>query len=302
MPYTSRRRYRPRRRLVRRTRRPRNPYRPTRLRRTYRRRMTRRSLLNVTSTKKRDSMLTWIPNDFGNPAGAGAPGNVILDVNNTNVKCVLFCPTFRDLDSDGTLKDEISARTKTDTFAKGYRETTTVSFTGSGIPLRRRRIVFSAKGLPTYFAGATGNLFTSPFYALYTSAGYVRLGEQLPSAYITVLTSILFQGTQSQDWNSVFTAKPDNSRLKVHSDRSYNYSSGNENGFSRIHKDYYPLNKLFRYADDESAQNETSSPFSTFSTTGMGDLFVVDFYQALTTSASGSWQVNHEGTYYWHER
>lgn len=275
-------------------------------RRRQRRRPTlsRRRVLNITSRKKHDNMLTWIPSDPTNPAGSGAAGNLTLSSSSEIVTYNLFCPSARQLDADGTTDDEPQARSAQNTYARGYRETSTIRTNGPA-PLRFRRIVFSIKGLPARLLQATGNLLTADFYRLYTSFGYVRQTTSLGDTFAGQINNILFNGVTGQDWFSPFNAKVDTSRARIHSDRTYNVNAGSSGGTCRVLKHWYGLNKSLVYNDDEAGITVDTSEFSTQAKPGMGDVFVYDIYQMVPTAGSDpttTVAVNHEGTYYWHER
>lgn len=293
---TTSRRSAPRRRTMRR--------RTTRSRRTRRvtrrvRTMTRRRVLDIASRKKQDNMLQWVPTDPANPAGAGAPNDFNINASGV-IGCFLFQPSYRTLDSDGTTKDEPQARTEQSTYARGYREVTTLRITG-GAPWRRRRITFSAKGFPGLLTNAD-NLFTGDFFRLYTSVGYVRMTVGLSTTFQAIVYNTLFRGFQGQDWSSVFNAKVDNSRLTIHSDVTSTYNPGNDTGTSRIIRQWSPLNKTLVYNDDEAGITEQTSGNSTLAKAGMGDFFVIDMYQSGLVDAASGLTINNEGTYYWHER
>lgn len=286
------------RRRVRRSR----PSRPSRVRRTTTR-MSRRRVLNITTVKKQDNMLNWVPTTASNPAGGGSPTDYITSADST-VHSFLFCPTYRQLSSDPLGQDDSSGRTKQNTFARGYRETSTLRVAGP-TPFRMRRIVFAMKAIDPALIKATSSLFTTDFYQHATSGtGYTRLMADLSSTSFGVapVTEFLFKGLQNADWYSPFNAKLDTQRVTVVSDRTYNINPGNQAGRVVILKNWYSLNKRLLYADDEAGNGEYTSGLSTYAKPGMGDLLVLDFLQSIVTDTNTSIAVNHEGSYYWHER
>lgn len=247
-------------------------------------------------------MLTWIPAAASNPGGPGAPGNLLI-TNNDVITRTLFCPTARRVDSDGAGKDEPSARTQTTTFARGYREVTTIRSNGSS-PMRMRRIVFCGKGLIQRWAPLTGPSLDS--VRLYTSSGYVRQTVQLNGSSIVAVEEMLFRGNSGTDWASPFNAKTDPTRLVILSDKTYNHNPSAPGGKTTLLKNWYGLNKTLVYDDDEDATTMDASEFAQQGRIGMGDVFVYDIYQAVpnndTTLPTTTYIVNHEGSYYWHER
>jgi len=242
-------------------------------------------------------MLNWLPNG-ADPAGTGTPTDLVIPSNQA-VVATLFCPTGRNMDNNST--DEPSSRQKSLTYARGYKEVTTYRTSG-GSPYRHRRIVFSLKGGPALFLlGDTS--FATQYYTLFTSIGQVRQNATLPTNLQNVLTSIVFRGGVNIDWFSVFNAKVDTSRVTIHSDKTVIINPGNATGSHRLKKMWYPLNKNLMYGDDEQGPNINSTPFSTQGRIGMGDLYLLDFYQStVSEGGAAAMGVNHEGTYYWHEK
>lgn len=248
-------------------------------------------------------MATWRPNDDTNPAGLGTLSDLTMQATQ-GVVVNLFCANARPVDSDGAFKDEPQARTKSNTYARGYKEVTTYRVTG-GIPWRHRRIVFTMKGLPALLLSSnspTPGLFTPDFYYLTTSLGVVRNTTNLGVDKIGTITNLVFRGAQIQDWFSPFNAKVDTTRISVMSDKTIHINPGNASGHVKLAKRWYPMNKRLVYGDDEAGTTENTTPFSTQGKQGMGDLFVLDFYQSTATDTAQGLSVNHEGTYYWHEK
>jgi len=299
MPYRSR--YSRRRRTTRRAPR-RTTFRPRTLRRTrpsYRRRrpmMSRRRILNVTSQKKQDNMTQFVPTDpINSPGGTGVFGDQIITAG-SGTACFLFCPSARQFQ---TTQNDESDRNSKNTYARGYKEITTLKVSG-GTPWRRRRIVFSMKGLPEYLLTQIST-FTANYYRLQTSAGYVRQSAVLAAANVGVVNTVVFQGALGSDWSFQMNAKTDSTRITVLSDSVININPGNASGSVRTVKQWYPLNKNLVYGDDESGAGTASSDFSTLAKPGMGDVFIFDIYESALVNTD-QLSVNNQGTYYWHEK
>lgn len=257
--------------------------------------MSRRSLLNITSTKRSDAMATWIPTTPSNPLAGGALGD-FNPPTSTVVTGTLFCPSARPLDNDGTVKDESAGRNATNTYSKGYKEVTTLRLVGAD-PWRIRRIVFSMKAMNEYLFALGGT--PSAYYVNQSaSLGMTRITNSLGGYYVA-LTDLVFKGREGLDWFSPFNAMMDTSRITLHSDRTWLINPPNQAGKALIKKNWYGTGKSLEYDDDESGSTEASSYFASKAKYGMGDLFIFDIYQGLGTSAL---TVNHEGRYYWHER
>ena len=62
------------------------------------------------------------------------------------------------------------------------------------------------------------------------------------------------------------------------------------------------MNKNMVYANDENGEGETLDVISTASKHGMGDYYVVDFFNANGGTASDLLDFNPEATLYWHEK
>lgn len=262
--------------------------------------MSKKRILNITTEKKQDNMLQVVPNDPTNPAGAFTIGDYTVGAG-TTAHTFLFCPTARLINNEAT--NDTSARTRPDTFARGYKEVTTFRIGGPS-PWRMRRIVFSLKGFP-FTLTAASNLFTPDFYIKFNTAiGYTRLMSDLtPTSFgPNPVSNQIFKGTQNVDWFSPFNAKVDTQRITVHSDRTMNFNPPNQGGQTRVVKNWYPMNKTLMYNDVEDGPVEGSTAFATQSKVGMGDVFIFDILQATTSDGTSSIAINNEGTYYWHER
>jgi len=176
----------------------------------------RRRILDVTSVKKQDNMLTWVPDSATNPAGSGAPSSITLPASG-GIIVLPFCPTARDYTED---EHGAPDRNSQNVFMRGYKETCSLRVSG-GSPWRRRRIVFRSKGSPTQWLQVTSNLFTPDFYRHQSSTGYHRLANPLVSLpMVQAITTPLFKGVENVDWRDYFIAKVDPDRYTVMSSPS----------------------------------------------------------------------------------
>lgn len=282
----TRRRYvrrRPTRRIPRRTIRPTRP--------TFRRRMmSKRRILNITSRKKQDNMMSYRTAYDGT---GGAIGGATLLGSTRGL--IFFSPSYRDKQSsDPTSK----ATRETDTiYARGFKENITI-VTNSAASWRWRRIVFAMKGMyPAFGAGVVG---------LETSNGYVRLvPDYSSSAAVTArfnIEAIIFRGSSVVDWITPLTAKVDTSRVTVLSDQIRTLSSGNAQGRFFKHRRWYPINKNIVYAADEQGEVENSTAVSTLAKPGIGDIYVIDYFECATQNAADTLFFEPECTFYWHEK
>lgn len=268
--------------------------------------MSVRRILNHTSRKKQNSITQWVPNTNGSPAAAGTVSDIAMSANQgTNVH--MFCPTFNPMDAgnnSGSISFAVSdsSRQAQTAYLRGYKETTTIRLTG-GTPWRRRRIVFSAKGLPARLLSAD-TTFVSAYYSLIQNTlGVVRQTTPLGTTQVQAIQTFLFKGTANLDWFSPFNAKLDTQFFKIHSDRTLSFNPGNSTGQTKLVKQWIPMNHNMVYDDDENGDSSIpTSGFANQGRSGMGDVYIVDFYQSTLTTASDGLVVNNEGTLYWHEK
>jgi len=304
-------------------------------------RLSKRRILDMTSIKKRDVLVPTtnatldplLPSEAlpailgsGRPTPPRTPAYTYV---------LPWIPTYRQPTTVGNTNTTKNNMTTGNPYYKGLSENITISVTG-GIPWQWRRICFTYKGNSLvrtfeYPTGGTGspnatfaplsfykNTFDSEtgiFRPLYDIASYY--GEtggpttSTPRA-LQVLYQTLFQGSTSQfrddvvntDWINVMTAKTDNSEVNIKYDKTVTISSGNEEGVQRNYKRYHPMNKTVNYESFEFGNDTTYQPFSTSSKPGMGDYYVIDFFQARygSDADSGNLIFDPRATMYWHEK
>lgn len=248
--------------------------------------MTKRRILNATSVKKQDNMLA-VRTD---PTGANPVQGSFL-VLGTGAQ-FLWCASGRDRGADvGADPTASSVRERDLVYARGLKESIIMT-TNSPASWRWRRIAFTCKGVP----------FSSPV-DLETSSGWVRMLRNVAgTAAGTTITSYIFKGAQNVDWQDVFVAKLDTNRVKVYYDKLRTLSSGNSNGKFFRSKHWFPMNQNLLYANDENGETETGDTHSTLGRAGMGDFYVLDFFDCTTLSSSDTLQFQPEATFYWHEK
>nr|QJB18719.1 MAG: capsid protein [Genomoviridae sp.] len=287
---------RPARRPARRTR---TRYRRTTTRRTRTRRpiMTTRRVNEISSTKKRDNMLTWSnvavprtppPNVTGVAAtlqGGGAYYNL------------LWCPTAREklINTNTPVSvDDESTRATTVTFVKGLRERLSIQ-TNSSVPWTWRRIVFTMKGAGAFFGSQPLNLLTSN--------GYARLIIEVTGTSLTTLQDLVFDGRTGLDWRDPLDAKVDNSVISVKSDRTMVITPQTSSGAIKNFTRYYPIEKNLVYFEDEFGGNTTDGQYSVLGKQGMGDMLIYDIFAPRGgASFSDQMTLDIQSTYYWHEK
>ncbi|UDN67433.1 capsid protein [robinz virus RP_384] len=271
--------------------------------------MTKRRILNVTSTKKRDTMLTYTNSTSGTQSGgttyaADVPAIITGGQGVNQASAFLWCATARDNtvssgNTKGTRFDQ-SARTSTSPYMIGLKEAIEIQVS-TGMPWQWRRICFTIKGT----LGLTYN--TGFSVATETSNGWVRVLNQVAGdpggGQQYLLFERLFRGQNTADWNDPMTAKVDNTRVTLKYDKTCSLASGNEDGFIRKYNRWHDMHKSLVYNDDELGGAEASQNFSTLGKAGMGDYYVLDLFRARTGSTtSDQLSFRPESTLYWHEK
>ncbi|AUM62052.1 capsid [uncultured virus] len=284
---------------------------PARRRRQTRRmparRVTRRRILNVSSIKKRDNMMSAVINP-----GEARP--TLGPLTTTTGFTSLYIPTARTLAPANDQGE--SMRQRQTTYAVGYKERVQVDIIGGGV-WKWRRIVFAYKGGESLWTGEFPGDWTEPFFSksvkpdpddpLPIAPDMVRLIGQPQSAQANAIRDLLWDGHEGVDWSSQYTAKVDTKRVRLMSDKTYVFNPGNESGMSRTYRFWYPIGHNIVYDDDEWGASAfgRGSPISVQSKAGFGDVYIYDIaYRVVPSSGSveAQMQFSPEGTYYWHER
>ena len=124
---------------------------------------------------------------------------------------------------------------------------------------------------------------------------------------------VLFEGTQEVDWHNVFNAKIDKRFVRTISDKVTTIQSGNDEAIYRNYKKWYPVNGNMHYNEKEEGDKikddmdvatleNAKSKFSADGITGVGDLWVFDFFTCASRVASDELRFQPNGTFFWHER
>jgi len=289
MAYGSRPRRRTRRSFARRRPITRRVRRTTYRRRSFRprRMMSRRRILNVASVKKQDNMIPIV----ADPNGTNPSPNPYT-VTGIQQLFSVWCATARDKENDFN----VSSRNSSTCYMRGLKERITFS-ANSGRSWRWRRICFTAKGLFNSLGTSVDNLEMTP-------NGWVRLiTNQNVTPWGGAVKNVIFRGLQTLDWNDIFDAKVDSSRVTIKYDKTRILNSGNDFGkFSHFNM-WHAMNKNLVYGDDEQGNQDLDPTYSTFGKAGMGDFYVVDILQAGSgATASDTLAFNPQATLYWHEK
>lgn len=261
--------------------------------------MSRRRVLNVTSVKKRDNMPCYT-----NIAGTSPPVTAALSPisipASVGFTAYAYCPTARALASvvganPKAVPTATQFRNQEHIWAKGYKEVTNMFITG-GTPWTWRRLVLK---LNVSFL-ASVPLPITQFYTELSTGGMTRSSLLLGPSDRNLLLGEIMDGAAANDWISAINAKIDTDRVIPISDRVMTINPGNTVGHNRLVKNWYPLNYTVKYHDDESGNNEFTDYFAGPTSK---DVLILDMFFPGTTPAAGDGiTINHEGTFYWHER
>lgn len=281
--------------------------------RTYRKKasrgMSKKRILNLTSRKKRDTMLPVSQASSSATPSTGAIAVTNAPGNGGTVTIFPWICTARDNSTavnggeTATIFDA-SSRTATTCYMRGLKESIEIQ-TSSGVPWQWRRVCFTTKDPGATLATGGGGI--SGFFE--NSNGFQRLvynvtsGTTADALALTTLRNILFKGSLGIDWIDYFTAPLDTARVTVKFDKTRTISSGNTSGCIRKYPVWHAMNHNLVYDDDELGSVEGANYFSVASKAGMGDFYVVDFFQPGKGSTSTD-QLSFEpqATLYWHEK
>ena len=269
--------------------------------------MSKRSILNTTSRKKRDTMLA-----ITNTAATGSPlpnTSPAYYVQGAVGAFSMWCATGRDLSTaNGNVGSvaQTPVRTSTTAYMRGLSENLRIS-TSSDIPWLWRRICFKHRG-DTFTALQAGDTPTNPYITVSeTSAGIGRLwlnqAINTMGNTTSVQTSTLFKGVQNIDWRDIMTAPVDTARVDLCYDRVRTFRSGNSRGTIQDVKMWHPMNKNLVYNDDEAGDVMTTNYYSVEDKRGMGDYYVCDIFAAgPNASTSDILRIDSTSSLYWHEK
>lgn len=267
--------------------------------------MNNKRILNLTSRKKRDTMLVM---SRGGSTGTATKAAFQMTPNPYGLtNAFLWCATARDMSLTNpggfaTIRDEAS-RTSSTCYMRGLSETIEIQ-TNSATPWQWRRICFTIRD-PTIFTVGTPY---QPY--LETSNGYSRLLYNLAyenatdQSVLEGIREVVFKGQLGVDWDEYITAPVDTRRVTLKSDRTTIIRSSNDVGILRRDKRWYPMNKNLVYDDDESGGGTLpQNVYSTSGKAGMGDYYILDFFRAgLNSQTTDRLSLNISSSLYWHEK
>lgn len=241
--------------------------------------------------------------------GTAAPISVPATILSSGFGAFLFCASARG--SQWTEAESEYARQKTEVYAKGYLERSTIE-TVDGGNWRWRRIAFQCHSDDIIDSTPPNRLaYKDP------TSGYARAMYTFTSAGDTGYQAMcrqLFQGTFGTDYGDLFNAVCDRNRNRILMDRTVPIRSGNSFGVFKNTRDYIPINKKIRYdekeegddkepASDVIANQQNYTWFATPTRYSGGDVYICDLFSCADGgNVASSLRFLAHGTYYWHEK
>lgn len=271
----------------------------------FRGRRSKRNILQITSEKKRDTMLSSSDSD----PTLNTPSSVIYG----GTTMMLFCPTFRqkyDVAADTNIPDNKTIREQSKVYFKGYREESLLRIVK---PLLWRRIVYwsfrrDEQAIPYRYD-------TASRFEYYTR----RTTFVAPSASDY---SNWFQGTNGVDYHqyNLIFAKFNNNRNKVVYDKTKVMNPGvnwsgyaGTNGFTDT--GLHPVKWWFKggyiqYDDKERGSEVATNDrngWSALDPVSKGNMYILDiFSQGWDNDTVGTndevGTISNQGVAYWHEK
>lgn len=274
----------------------------TKRKRTSIKRPSRKYLLNVTSKKKRDTMLCHT--NVSTASQVGSPNYSANGAVITGGRTAIFtwAATARGFTTgSGHFADdiELASRARSNVYMRGLKERIKI-VTNDGVPWLWRRICFTTRD--ARLRASTSGASTTFLPALTTtSTGYVRLVNQVSAG--VAQDDLLWKGTYGRDWNDFITAPVDNRRLDIKYDKTITIRAGNADGSTREYNRWHPMNSMLYYDDEERGDEVQESLWSVTDKRGMGDFYVVDVIQSRDGASNSSQLVfRPDATLYWHEQ
>ena len=273
-------------------------------------------MINIMSKKKRDTMLSSAGSGVNPPPEAVASGSSIIlspftstsNLFESGVHSLLFVPSMKPLTpSNATF---VAQRTNTYCYYKGLAETYTFLPNDNSV-WWHRRVVFSSRrrfaelnqvtsGSGTLAPAVTaGGISRRKFKDMSESTGLDGFSD-----IQALVIAEVFRGSYNTDWSDPLRARLDTTKINVHSDRLVTLRSANDVPSPRIVKHFTPINKTIVYDDEEIGVGMQSSYYSVQGKSGIGDLYVLDFFECPVPNDTTTTTLNisSQFTSYWHEK
>ena len=233
------------------------------------------------------------------PDGAGTDGPLVVSPANIGGGFnSIFIPTAREFSEVYSPH----ARNASTCFVRGYKDRVGITVSG-GATWSWRRTVFLFKGdrIREYFLE---NGQGQQYDALGDGSGNMtaRVIGPMVDHIATLIRGLLYRGSQEIDWYDPFTAAIDTTRVTLLSDRLTSINPSNESGRTKLYNMWTPVNKNIMYTGYESSEVKISTPYSTESKVGCGDMYIFDQVRrdtgSATTGIPTELKFSPEGTFY----
>lgn len=264
--------------------------------------MSVRSILNRTSQKKRDHMLSFSNTHFENqfdttfsqgPAIIRRPVGVVLPSEHIYIWNATGRPGETSTGQRGS-KVDTSLRTSESIFAVGLKERIQLE-TNNSASWEWRRICFTSKDDFGQNDPDTSNYFRR------TSAGMVRLLRAQEST--SYLEDQLFEGARNSDWLSAITAPLSQRHFSIKYDKTRVIRSYNNSGLCHTYRLWHPMRKNLVYEEEQAGEDMIDSSVSVTGKAGMGNYYVVDIFRKHGINDDQSTlSFQPEASFYWHEK
>lgn len=267
--------------------------------------MSVRRILNKTTQKKRDVMLSFSNTTISDPFSTtytqgGAEMSFPIGRVNPSEFVYLWNASARPGDESAGLrgsKIDISLRTSEVIYAVGLKERITVE-TNNGTSWQWRRICFIAKDDFDSVDPDTADYFRR------TSSGMVRLMRAESSAQYW--QDRLFDGARNVDWLDPITAPTNPKQFTIKYDRTRTIRSGNDSGVRRTISLWHPMRHNIQYQQEQDGENMFESSVSATGRAGMGNYYVCDIFRKAGPNEQdddlSTLTVTPESVFYWHEK
>ncbi|AXL65880.1 putative capsid protein [Giant house spider associated circular virus 1] len=266
---------------------------PARRKRAYTKRprpMSRKRILNVSTTKKRDTLMSYDVARSQNGPAIVSSGSVERWTTNL----LNYLPTsFSSADDD-------YRRTKNNVYFRGAKLAWNFDMSDSS-PWEIRMIAFW---------GSDGTITANPqsrFYTTITPTGGspYQVNGLLPvlPGSVPDLRMTLFQGTEGTDWFDAMIAPLDVRRNKIIIDKRMTLRSGNDVGSFKRMNLWVPANKMVRFNNDENGSDVDKTSGIPSGLYSPDCLYYVTLYkQRGAADTAAQLLVSCNATVYWHER
>jgi len=273
---------------------------------TRTRRMSRRKIVDLTSKKKKDTMIP-ARGPISKADGQVSLGQTVITADPLRqIFPFLWMASGRvplqNATTPGFPADK-ATRSATEVYFKLISEKIEIQ-TDTASPWLWRRIVFAFQGSDEFLDIGDDSV---PTPTLLGTNGYARFTADLYSdsdsaAVNNTLVNVLFAGKVGVDFVNAMTAPINTQRVKLLYDRTIPIRSGNEQGTIKQFKRNHWIKKRIVYADQEDGGGLDGSEHSAPTRNSFGDVFIYDLFEAAQLADGDKLFFEPQATVYWHER